>query len=48
MTLYIDMGEGITGKQDRPSMIIDGLTRAPQIAKNVDYLSYKNVKYTGC
>ena len=31
--MYIDMGGRIAGKQDRPSLIIEGLPRAPQIAK---------------
>ena len=32
--MYTDMGGRIAGKQDRPSLIIEGLPRAPQIAKN--------------
>ena len=32
--MYIDMSGRIAGKQDRPSLIIEGLPRAPQIAKN--------------
>ena len=32
--MYIDMGEGIAGKQDRPSLIIEHPLRAPQIAQN--------------
>ena len=29
--MYIDMGERIAGKQDRPSLIIEDLLRAPKI-----------------
>ena len=37
MTLYIDMGERITGKQDRPSLIIEDPLRAPKIAPKYIY-----------
>ena len=30
--MYIDMGERIAGKQDRPSLIIEDPLRAPKIA----------------
>ena len=30
--MYIDMGERIAGKQDRPSLIIEDPRRAPKIA----------------
>ena len=33
--MYMDMGERIAGKQDRPSLIIEGHLRAPQIATNI-------------
>ena len=32
--MYINMGERIAGKQYRPSLIITGTPRDPQIAKN--------------
>ena len=35
--MYIYMGGRIAGKQDRPSLIIEGLPRAPQIAKNCTF-----------
>ena len=33
--MYIDMGERIAGKQDRPSLIIEKPLRTPQIAQNI-------------
>ena len=33
--MYIDMGERIDGKQDRPSMIIEDPLRSPKIAQNI-------------
>ena len=33
--MYIDMGERITGEQDRPSLIIEHLPQGPQIAQNI-------------
>ena len=33
--MYIDMGERIAGKQDRPSLIIEDPLRAPKIAQNI-------------
>ena len=33
--MYIDLGERIAGKQDRPSLIIEDPLRAPKIAKNI-------------
>ena len=33
--MYIDMGERIDGKQDRPSLIIEDPLRAPKIAQNI-------------
>ena len=33
--MYIDMGERLAGKQDRPSLIIEHALRAPQIAQNI-------------
>ena len=35
--MYIDMGERIAGKQDRPSLIIEDPFRAPQIAQNIHW-----------
>ena len=38
--MYIDMGEGITGKQDKHSLITeDPLPRAPEIANNIQFLA---------
>ena len=34
--MYIDIGEMNAGKQDRPSLIIEGPHKTPQIAKNVN------------
>ena len=31
--MYIDMGERIAGKQDRPNLIIEDPLRAPKIAQ---------------
>ena len=33
--MYIDMGERIAGKQDRPSLIFEHPLGAPQIAQNI-------------
>ena len=33
--MYIDMGERLAGKQDRPSLIIEHPLGAPQIAQNI-------------
>ena len=33
--MYIDMGERIAGKQDRPSLIIEKPLGTPQIAQNI-------------
>ena len=33
--MYIDMGDRIAGKQDRPSLIIEHPPQAPQIAQNI-------------
>ena len=35
LDMYIDMGERISEKQDRPSVIIEHPLRAPQIAQNI-------------
>ena len=35
--MYIDMGERIAGKQDRPSLIIEDPIRAPKITQNIHY-----------
>ena len=35
LDMYIDMGERLAGKQDRPSLIIEGTPRAPQIANKI-------------
>ena len=35
--MYIDMGERIAGKQDRPSLIIEDPLRAPKIAQKYDF-----------
>ena len=37
--MYIDMGERIAGKQDRPSLVIEDPLRAPQIAQNMHCFS---------
>ena len=37
--MYIDMGERIAGKQDRPSMIIEDHLRSPKIAQNIYIVS---------
>ena len=37
--MYIDMGERIVGKQNRPSLIIGHPLRVPQIAQNI-YISF--------
>ena len=36
--MYIDMGEKIAGKQDRPSLIIEHPLRAPQIVQNIYFV----------
>ena len=36
--MYIDMGERIAGKQDRPSLIIEDPLRAPKIAQNIHFV----------
>ena len=38
--MYIDMGERIAGKQDRPSLIIEDPLRAPQIAQNIYFFTF--------
>ena len=38
--MHIDMGEGIAGKQDRPSLIFEDPLRAPQIAPNIYFLHF--------
>ena len=54
--MYIDMGGRIAGKQDRPSLIIEGPPRAPQIAKKKNifvkmgggnYVSYRSTNILG-
>ena len=37
--MYIDMGERIAGKEDRPSLIMEDPLRAPQIAQNVNFFT---------
>ena len=39
MYMYIDMGERIAGKQDRPSLIIEDSPQGPQIlvAQNINF-----------
>ena len=39
--MYIDMGERIAGKQDRPSLIIEDPLRAPKINMFFTLLAHK-------
>ena len=39
MYMYIGIGEGIAGKQDGPSLIIEGPPRVSRIAKNANVLT---------
>ena len=41
--MYIDMGERIAGKQDRFSLIIEDLLRAPKIPPKYTFLVFKIV-----
>ena len=36
--MYIDMGERIAGKQDKPSLIIEDPLRAPKIAPKYTFI----------
>ena len=38
--MYIDMGERIAGKQDKPSLIIEDPLRAPKIAPKYNIFFY--------
>ena len=39
--MYIDMGERIAGKQDRPNLIIEDPLRAPKIAQKYIYIFFR-------